>query len=259
MPSRPAPTARALRWAGGARPRRPVCRGHPPCCHPAPGGCQAQARPRSWGWGPGVPAVPDGRAGCRGCSHHQPGLLRALPGRYTSPSPLARGGDSMAAGGVRVLGAARGHRAGRGLPAASATFQGPRGHVPRVRGKTRRGPSVRRKVPPRPTFPRCRGIPVPAAVPTSAGSRQEAGHCCPARPSPAACAQGMAGAWSVPARCRRAQGHSMPARQNRTASFKDDQAVTGIKLCFDFLISLISSTPRYGVISPRRHDSSFPP
>lgn len=57
---------------------------------------------------------------------------------------------------------------------------------------------------------------------------------------------GMAGSGG----CRRAGGHSMLARQSHAVSFKDDQAVTGIKLCFDFLISLISSTPRYGVISP---------
>lgn len=124
-----------------------------------------------------------------------------------------------------------------------------------------------------PHFPTVPGIPVPASGAHILGKPAGSGRCPPRSPQVRSLRGGSAGAgvgpqgrerrWrgagAGPARCRGARGHSRPARQNRTASFKDDQAVTGIKLCFDFLISLISSAPRYGVISPLRHDSSFPP
>lgn len=127
--------------------------------------------------------------------------------------------------------------------------------------------------PTRPHFPTVPGIPVPASGAHILGKPAGSGRCPPRSPQVRSLRGGSAGAgagpqcrerrWrgagAGPARCRGARGHSRPARQNRTASFKDDQAVTGIKLCFDFLISLISSAPRYGVISPLRHDSSFPP
>lgn len=83
---RPAPAPRLL--------------GAPALLPPAPGGRRARARPRSRGGVRGAGGA-GGRAGyrggCQGCSHHQPGLLRAPLG--TTPVPAPRpGGDSMAGG-----------------------------------------------------------------------------------------------------------------------------------------------------------------
>lgn len=55
----------------------------------------------------------------------------------------------------------------------------------------------------------------------------------------------------------RAEGGSAWARQNPPASFRAAQAVTGIKLRLDFLISLIPALHYMGT-SPRWRDGSFP-
>lgn len=177
-----------------------------------------------------------------------------VPAPRLQPSPPPRPqlpGSFPAGSGVPArAGGRRGVPGGSGFPplradAACRESSEPRSHAPRPRPTGLRGPSVRRKVPPpppRPAFPRRPGA---SPVPTSRGS---------GRGTP----RGRAG---PPGRAQRggSRRHSVRTRRNRSASFKDDQAVTGIKLCFDFLISPICGAPRYGVISPLRRDSSFPP
>lgn len=240
VPSCPAPTAPSLGM--GWRRLAPVPHlAVAPALPSAPRGCQPRAHPMAGGR---VLAALGATAGCQGRSHcHHPGLLPALQGTTTAPAPWPGVWAQLGR-----WGAARGLQAGRGLPAARLPRPRPLGQDPPQPLRPQEGAPCSHAA----GVSRCQR---PCPHPREAGRKPAAAAC----PCCCCCRRlGAAARW-VLARCRRAGGHSTPARQNRAASFKDDQAVTGIKLCFDFLISLICSTPRYGVISPRRRDSSFPP
>lgn len=261
---------------GGAGPGAPCARAAT-LSLPAPGGTGSPARPCSQGWGRGHRPAP-----CWGWCRSAwaaPGLLWSLRGP---------GGDRTAAGGCWGMRGAELHAHPQpSQPSLAAALMLWLGESPACPARLSQALGLcptglglpwplrpQEGAPPAwPHFPTVPGIPVPASGAHILGKPAGSGRCPPCSPQVHSLCGGSAGAgagpqgwerrWrgagAGPARCRGARGHSRPARQNRTASFKDDQAVTGIKLCFDFLISLISSAPRYGVISPLRHDSSFPP
>lgn len=109
--------------------------------------------------------------GCHGRSHrHHPGLLPALQGTATAPAPWL----GLWAQLERCWrpGGSWWNQAGRGSLQQAPLSQAPTATSPGA-GPATAPPSAGRC----PLFPRCMGVPVPAPVPTSAGSRQEA-DCC---------------------------------------------------------------------------------